>query len=117
MTLVNHLQEEQNIVRYCNLFETPSWVSRTPDDVVVLVPTCIADHVRQMGRLNRYIRCGLGTLTSHASLGDLSPTIWIFPDRMTSFLQDDQNCLFGEVADGATLVGFTGDDVCIPAAA
>eukprot|EP00904_Undaria_pinnatifida_P003303 jgi/Undpi1/12974/HiC_scaffold_7.g02639.m2 len=26
---------------------------------------------------------------------------------------DDENCLFGEVAEGATLVGFTGDDVCV----
>eukprot|EP00904_Undaria_pinnatifida_P005732 jgi/Undpi1/2289/HiC_scaffold_13.g05673.m1 len=30
---------------------------------------------------------------------------------------DDRNCLIGEVSDGATLVGFPGDDVCVPAAA
>lgn len=31
------------------------------------------------------------------------------------FLQDEFSCTFGLVLDGATLVGFTGDDVCLPA--
>lgn len=29
--------------------------------------------------------------------------------------QDYNNCTVGEVEDGATLVGFPGDDVCVPA--
>lgn len=38
-----------------------------------------------------------------------------YPGRRAELQPQDGGCTFGEVSDGATLVGFTVDDVCLPA--
>ena len=50
-------------------------------------------------------------------LGTVYPWLaTLCPDRRAvSHSQDELSCTFGDVSDEATLVGFTGDDVCIPA--